>query len=88
MPHSKCQGKVDLYEEYASVRGPKIAIPKDQLHPIKVPKGTQPCEVMGIHPKMPFLKELYDDGDAIMVANMGALVEVSWHVLVRQVDSF
>ena len=31
---------------------------------------------MGIHPKMPFLKQLYDDGDASMIANMGALVEV------------
>lgn len=76
VPHSGCKGAVDLYKEYASVRGPDIAIPKDQLHQIKVPAGTQPCSVMGIHPKMPFLKQLYDDGDAIMMANMGALVEV------------
>ena len=76
VPHSECKGSVDLYKEYASVRGPKIAIPKDQLHQIKVPANTQPCNVMGIHPKLPILKELYDDGDAAMVANMGALVEV------------
>ena len=76
VPHSECKGKFDLYKEYASVRGPNVAIPKDQLHQIKVPANTQPCNVMGIHPKMPFLKQLYDDGDASMIANMGALVEV------------
>ena len=90
MPHSKCKGSVDLYDEYASVRGPDIAIAKDKLHQIKVPAGTQPCEVMGIHPNMPFLKQLYDEGDALMLANMGALVEVSsrlkmfWCVLERE----
>ena len=31
---------------------------------------------MGIHPNLPFLKQLYDEGDALMVANMGGLVEV------------
>ena len=77
VPHSECKGPIDLYKEYASVRGPDLAIPKDDLHAIRVPKGTQPCDVMGIHPKLPFLKKLYDEGDAAMVANMGGLVEVS-----------
>ena len=76
VPHSKCNGKVDLYEEYASIRGPNLALPKKALHEINVPKGTQPCESFGIHPKMPFLKQLYDDKDAVMIANMGAMVEV------------
>ena len=31
---------------------------------------------MGIHPNLPYLKQLYDEGDAVMVANMGGLVEV------------
>ena len=31
---------------------------------------------MGIHPNLPFLKQLYDEGDALMVANMGGLIEV------------
>merc|ERR1711971_42526 len=75
VPHSGCKGPVDLYDEYESVRGPDVAIPKDHLHQIEVPDGTQPCSVMGLHPNMPFLKQLYDDGDAVMVANMGALVE-------------
>jgi len=75
VPHSRCKGPVDLYNEYESVRGPDVAIPKDELHQIEVPDDSQPCKVMGIHPKMPFLKKLYDDGDAVMVANMGALVE-------------
>ena len=54
-----------------------MAIPKGDLHQIKVPAGTQPCDVMGIHPNLPFLKQLYDEGDAVMVANMGGLIEVS-----------
>ena len=76
VPHSECKGTVDLYKEYASVRGPDIAIPKDELHQIKVPAGNQPCNVMGIHPDLKILKDLYDDGDAVMFANMGAMVEV------------
>ena len=31
---------------------------------------------MGIHPNLPYLKQLYDEGDALMIANMGGLVEV------------
>ena len=58
------------------MRGPDLAIPKDELHQVKVPEGTQPCDVMGIHPKMPILKQLYEEGDAAMVANMGGLIEV------------
>ena len=77
VPHSGCKGSVDLYKEYADVRGPDLAIPKDELHQIKVPAGTQPCDVMGIHPSLPYLKQLYDEGDALMIANMGGLVEVS-----------
>ena len=76
VPHSGCRGPVDLYKEYADVRGADVAIPKKDLHEIKVPAGTQPCDIMGIHPNLPFLKQLYDEGDALMVANMGALVEV------------
>ena len=67
---------MDLYKEYESVRGPDVAIPQDHLLEIEDLDDTQPCSVMGLHPTMPFLKELYDDGDAVMVANMGALVEV------------
>ena len=76
VPHSGCKGSFDLYKEYQSVRGPGLAIPKHELLQIKVPAGTQPCDIMGVHPKMPFLKKLYDDGDAAFVANMGGLVEV------------
>ena len=75
VPHSGCS-PVDLYKEYADVRGKDVAIPLKDLHPIKVPAGTQPCDYMGIHPNLPFLKQLYDEGDALMVANMGALIEV------------
>ena len=83
VPHSRCKGGLDLYKEYADVRGPDLAIPKNDLHEIEVPAGTQPCDVMGIHPNLPYLKQLYDEGDALMIANMGGLVEV--RVRVRRV---
>ena len=71
VPHSNC-GPHDLYKEYADIRG-EIALDKEDLLTIDV--DNQPCQQFGLHPKMPFIKELYDDGDAAFLANIGALVE-------------
>jgi cullin-associated NEDD8-dissociated protein 1 len=76
MPHSKCNGtSVDLYQEYAEVRGPVVAIPKADLLELDVPKGTQPCDKMGLHPSLKTVHQLYKDGDAALLANHGSLVE-------------
>ena len=74
VPHSDC-GDHDLYEDYATVRGPGVAIKKSHLLPIKPRPGTQPCGVFGINPVMPHLQRLYNQGDAAMLANVGPLVE-------------
>ena len=60
------------YNHYASVRG-EIAIPKIDLLPIDASSSSQVCSTFGIHPNLPHLKSLYDDGDLLWVANMGVL---------------
>lgn len=73
IPHSGC-AKKDLYEEYASVRG-LGALDKASVLPLSVPAGTQPCNTFGLHGSMPTIKSLYDQKDALFLANIGALVE-------------
>jgi cullin-associated NEDD8-dissociated protein 1 len=73
VPHSGC-GEVDLYAKYARVRT-NLAIARDQLLPIDAATGTQPCDRFGVHPNMPFLRSLYEEGQASFLANTGPLVE-------------
>jgi hypothetical protein len=62
------------YEHYSDVRG-GISIPQDELHQINASGSSQVCSTFGIHPKLPYLKSLYDDGDLLWMANMGVLQE-------------
>jgi len=73
VPHSDC-GATDLYKEYSDIRG-NVALSKADLLGIDVPAGTQPCKRFGVHPAMPKVKKLYDEGDAAFIANAGAMVE-------------
>lgn len=87
VPHSKCKDIIDptsesgakmnfdLYEEYANVRG-NVALPKADLLPIDVPtENNQPCDTFGVHPSLPFVRELYQNGSATFFANLGTMVE-------------
>jgi hypothetical protein len=65
----------DLFQEYVLERSEIHALTKAQLLPIDVPGDTQPCRTFGLHPSMKRIQALYNDGDAALVANMGALVE-------------
>ena len=84
IPHSECSaaGK-DMFAEYTSLRG-AAAMGFNDLLPIDVPSATsfhartdtvQPCSKFALHPKLEFLRELYQDGDAAFIANIGSLVE-------------
>lgn len=76
VPHSKCvatEGHEDLHEEYRAVRG-SLKLERDELLEISVPSGTQPCEIFGLHPDLPFVRDLYEEGSAAFVANIGSLV--------------
>mmetsp|Transcript_20151 Transcript_20151/g.41987 ORF Transcript_20151/g.41987 Transcript_20151/m.41987 type:complete len:2123 (-) Transcript_20151:67-6435(-) len=72
VPHSGC-GDKDMYEDYNTVRG-NVALGKGSL--LQIDSGSsQVCSKFGMHPKMNWLKQLYEDGDAAWVANVGVLTE-------------
>lgn len=65
----------DLYNEYRLERGLQEALAKSQLLEIDVPGNDQPCKTFGLHPSTRNIQKLYNDGDAVLLANMGSLVE-------------
>ena len=68
-------GPHDLYAEYATTRT-VAALPHSDLLPLDASDSAdQPCAHFGLHPSLPFLKSLYDGGEASFEANVGALVE-------------
>ena len=79
VPHSDCDPAVgDLYAQYQAVRGVGeggVALSPNQLLPISVPNGTQPCNTFGLHHKLTNLKQMYEDGDMSLFANVGTLIE-------------
>ena len=75
VPHSGCgNGSVTSYDQYAATRT-GAALPLASLLPIGVPNGTQPCSTFGLHEKLPFVQQLFEEGDASIFANIGNLVE-------------
>lgn len=62
----------DEYNEYAAVRS-NLAIPQNELLPI-TPNTTDGRE-FGLHPSMPGLQNLFQQGNAAFVNNVGTLVE-------------
>ena len=76
VPHSECQTH-DMYASYNERRGgtSALALAKDDILQIRVPNGSQPCNVFGIHPDLPILRELYNDSDAAFLPSIGVLAE-------------
>lgn len=72
MPHS-CNA-TNLPEEYAAFRS-GVALDPTTLHLINAGFNDQPCSVFGVHPSLSTLASLYQDGDALFVANTGFLSE-------------
>ena len=50
-----------------------MGLPNTSLLPIDASSSSQPCNMFGIHPNMPFLKNLYDEKDASFIAGIGVL---------------
>ncbi|RCL32769.1 MAG: DUF1501 domain-containing protein [Puniceicoccaceae bacterium] len=71
------------YNEYEQVRGgvggTGLAIPRADLHQITSSLQNSPNGAgysnFGIHPDLPYLKTLYDQGDLAFVSNVGSLIE-------------
>ena len=80
VPHSGCKkanGQPnDYYAEYSAVRTIS-ALPAGQLQQISTLRSPreQPCSVMGLHPSLTKVKELFDAGQALIYANVGPLIE-------------
>ena len=75
MPHSGCQSNgagTPLDQQYAAIRG-DVGMAKSEM--LAIDASGQPCSKFGVHEDMPFLQQLYNDGDASFVANIGPLVE-------------
>jgi uncharacterized protein (DUF1501 family) len=62
----------DSYAEYAASRG-NLAIPKQEFHQIQPINPSN--RAFGVHPSMPNLAALFEDGNAAFVANVGTLIE-------------
>ena len=67
---------VDMYAHYESVRG-DVRIERATLNPhqISTTSGTHPCNNFAVHPDLSFVREMYSQGDASFVANVGSLIE-------------
>ena len=72
MPHSGCIGG-DLNAEYSQVRG-NLTIDKSEMNTI-TSQTANPCTTYGLHPSLPLLRDLYNEGDASIILNLGAMVE-------------
>ncbi|CAK0791502.1 unnamed protein product [Prorocentrum cordatum] len=61
-----------LYDQYVSIRK-TVALQPSQL--LEINSDGQACTAIGIHGQLTIVKELYDDGDAAFVTNVGNLNE-------------
>jgi cullin-associated NEDD8-dissociated protein 1 len=87
IPHSDCSNN-DLQAQYQTLRT-DVALSKNSLLTITAPaEAGQPCDTFGINPALPLMQELYEDGDAAFIANVGVLVEPmtldEWHAESKQ----
>jgi len=74
-PLSGCSSSSAVnFAQFQQVRG-DAGLNATDLLPISVPSGSQPCSQFGVHNTMPNLKSLYDNKEALFVANVGALIE-------------
>lgn len=74
MPHSECNGGIDLETQYQDVRT-DIALAKSTMLEIDATSQSQPCNKFGLHPELTFVQSLYNDSDVSFIANIGSMVE-------------
>lgn len=60
-----------VHDQYTEQRGPNLVIDESDL--IISPKTDQPCEQFVINKDLPYVKELYDNGDLLFFANTGVV---------------
>jgi uncharacterized protein (DUF1800 family)/uncharacterized protein (DUF1501 family) len=68
-----CPGEeIGIFQEYKERRTDAGMNASDLL---KISTEGQTCATFGVHHKLPFLKDLYDQGHAAFVSNIGSLVK-------------
>jgi uncharacterized protein (DUF1501 family) len=61
------------YQEYLTTRSASIAIPQDDI--LSITTNNQGGKLLGLHPSMVHMKDMYDNGDLAFISNVGTLVE-------------
>ncbi|TWU62883.1 DUF1501 domain-containing protein [Crateriforma conspicua] len=61
------------YDAYAGIRT-NLALPREDLLSIPMDSSSPGGRTLGIHPGMPEMQTLYNEGNAAVVANVGSLV--------------
>lgn len=72
VPKDKCPSRNDMYANYKKARQ-GLAIDKKNLLDIDATGSGQICDTFGVNEKLPLLKSLYDEGQAMFFANTGVL---------------
>ncbi len=72
VPHT-CSAINDLYQGYLDIRE-QVAIAKSDLLPINA--TNQNCTKYGLHPDLPAIQKMYNDGDLLFFANTGVMTQV------------
>jgi uncharacterized protein (DUF1501 family) len=72
---------INVYERFRAIRGKNslsegIGLTLEEMLVIDGNNADQPCSQFGIHPNLPILQTLYNDGDAAFVANAGLIAEL------------
>lgn len=72
---------IDVYERFRAIRGKNslsegIGLTLAEMLVIDGNNVNQPCSKFGIHPNLPVLQTLYNEGDAAFVANAGLIAEL------------
>lgn len=71
---------INVYERFRAIRGKNslsegIGLKLEEMLEIDGNNPDQPCSKFGIHPNLPVLQTLYNEGDAAFIANAGLMSE-------------
>jgi len=74
VPLDDCVDGKDMFLEYTNARK-YVALKKDQLLNISSVGSSQVCDKFGVNGNFPILQELYNDNDALFIANSGVITQ-------------
>jgi len=72
VPIDDCQNGKDMYAEYKQKRG-SVALEPHELLNISTVGSNQVCDKFAVNYNFPVLQQLYNENDALFIANMGVM---------------